>query len=181
MKSSLTQIERRFDLSSSHTGLIDGGFEMGANPCFKFCSNILSHTCHILVKMCVFLSDILGGGQATCCSSPWLVILGPSYTDPGLLLWAASSWLWGPLALVWYTSSWDGKCEEKHIYIIFKLLKWLKFHSDTPGFCSYKYDTVVQDSQNNSVSIAACEDPKTQTESFVEDNKGKTAHGTWTV
>ncbi|MBN3311731.1 SO1C1 protein, partial [Atractosteus spatula] len=29
MKSSITQIERRFDLSSSHIGLIDGSFEMG--------------------------------------------------------------------------------------------------------------------------------------------------------
>ncbi|KAK7896330.1 hypothetical protein WMY93_021655 [Mugilogobius chulae] len=29
MKSSITQIERRFDLSSSHVGLIDGSFEMG--------------------------------------------------------------------------------------------------------------------------------------------------------
>ncbi|KAG8005717.1 Solute carrier organic anion transporter family member 1C1 [Nibea albiflora] len=29
MKSSITQIERRFDLSSLHIGLIDGGFEMG--------------------------------------------------------------------------------------------------------------------------------------------------------
>ncbi|KAJ0015574.1 hypothetical protein NQD34_009194 [Periophthalmus magnuspinnatus] len=29
MKSSITQIERRFDLSTSHVGLIDGSFEMG--------------------------------------------------------------------------------------------------------------------------------------------------------
>uniref|UniRef100_A0A3B3VSK7 Solute carrier organic anion transporter family member n=1 Tax=Poecilia latipinna TaxID=48699 RepID=A0A3B3VSK7_9TELE len=29
MKSSVTQIERRFDLSSTHVGLIDGSFEMG--------------------------------------------------------------------------------------------------------------------------------------------------------
>lgn len=29
MKSSITQIERRFDLSSTHIGLIDGSFEMG--------------------------------------------------------------------------------------------------------------------------------------------------------
>ncbi|XP_061663389.1 solute carrier organic anion transporter family member 1C1-like isoform X2 [Syngnathoides biaculeatus] len=29
MKSSITQLERRFDLSSSHIGLIDGSFEMG--------------------------------------------------------------------------------------------------------------------------------------------------------
>uniref|UniRef100_A0A3Q2DN97 Solute carrier organic anion transporter family, member 1E1 n=1 Tax=Cyprinodon variegatus TaxID=28743 RepID=A0A3Q2DN97_CYPVA len=29
MKSSITQIERRFDLSSTHVGLIDGSFEMG--------------------------------------------------------------------------------------------------------------------------------------------------------
>lgn len=33
MKSSITQIERRFDLSSTHIGLIDGSFEMG-----KICS-----------------------------------------------------------------------------------------------------------------------------------------------
>lgn len=30
MKSSITQIERRFDLSSTHIGLIDGSFEMGS-------------------------------------------------------------------------------------------------------------------------------------------------------
>lgn len=29
MKSSITQIERRFDIASSVVGLIDGGFEMG--------------------------------------------------------------------------------------------------------------------------------------------------------
>lgn len=29
MKSSITQIERRFELSSSHVGLVDGSFEMG--------------------------------------------------------------------------------------------------------------------------------------------------------
>lgn len=30
MKSSITQIERRFELSSSFAGLVDGGFEIGA-------------------------------------------------------------------------------------------------------------------------------------------------------
>lgn len=29
MKSSITQIERRFDLSSSTVGIVDGSFEMG--------------------------------------------------------------------------------------------------------------------------------------------------------
>ncbi|KAF3705004.1 Solute carrier organic anion transporter family member 1C1 [Channa argus] len=39
MKSSITQIERRFDLSSTHVGLIDGSFEMEFCPllfCFTF-------------------------------------------------------------------------------------------------------------------------------------------------
>ena len=35
MKGSITQIERRFDISSSTVGLIDGSFEMG-NFCFCF-------------------------------------------------------------------------------------------------------------------------------------------------
>lgn len=35
MKSSITQIERRFDISSSLAGLIDGGFEIG-NVYFYF-------------------------------------------------------------------------------------------------------------------------------------------------
>lgn len=47
---------------------------------------------------------------------------------------------------------------------------------NTIGFHSYKYDTVIQVFQNNSVNIAACMDPdipKIQIEPSVEDRKGK--------
>lgn len=37
MKSSITQIERRFDIPSSLTGVIDGGFEMGIISRFAGC------------------------------------------------------------------------------------------------------------------------------------------------
>lgn len=36
MKSSITQIERRFDIPSSLIGVIDGSFEMGMCRCFSF-------------------------------------------------------------------------------------------------------------------------------------------------
>lgn len=51
---------------------------------------------------------------------------------------------------------------------------------DTTGFHSYKYDTVIQLFQNDSVNIAACVDPmktldapEIQIEPTAEDHKGR--------
>lgn len=55
------------------------------------------------------------------------------------------------------------------------------FYCGTACFHSYKYDTVIQGYQNDSVNIAACADPlktedvlEIQIEPSVEDNNGKT-------
>lgn len=54
-------------------------------------------------------------------------------------------------------------------------------HCGTAGLHSYKYDTIIQAFQNDSVNIAACVDPlktedapEIQIEPSVEDNTGKT-------
>uniref|UniRef100_A0A667ZKL2 Solute carrier organic anion transporter family member n=1 Tax=Myripristis murdjan TaxID=586833 RepID=A0A667ZKL2_9TELE len=99
MKSSITQIERRFDLSSSLTGLIDGGFEMG---------NLL------------FLAVVSHFGAK---------LHRPRLIAVGCFVMAVGSFLTG-----------------------------------LPHFFMgrYKYDTVIQGFQNESVSIAACLDPMVQ-------------------
>lgn len=101
MKSSITQIERHFDISSTHVGLIDGSFEMG---------NIYLLICVLMVSGKSSDSLLLSfGRQATCCFWLWSATLGPSCTDPGSFPGAVWSWLWGPSSPVWLTSSWDGK------------------------------------------------------------------------
>uniref|UniRef100_A0A3B1IHN0 Solute carrier organic anion transporter family member n=1 Tax=Astyanax mexicanus TaxID=7994 RepID=A0A3B1IHN0_ASTMX len=99
MKSSITQIERRFDLSSYLIGLIDGGFEMG-NLLF------LAVVSHFGAKL--HRPRLIGSG---C----FLMALGSAIT--GL----------------------------PHFFM-----------------GRYKYDTVIQGSLNESVSIVACKDPITQ-------------------
>ncbi|XP_069012755.1 solute carrier organic anion transporter family member 1C1-like [Embiotoca jacksoni] len=115
MKSSFTQIERRFDLSSTHIGLIDGSFEMG---------NLL------------FLAVVSHFGAKL--HRPRLIAMGCSLMAVGAFLTGLTHFFMG----------------------------------------RYKYDTVIQVFQNDSVSIAACVDPlKTldvpdiQIEPSVEDNK----------
>lgn len=49
MKSSITQIERRFDLSSTHIGLIDGSFEMGNDP-----QSLFNFSCSIEANIKLF-------------------------------------------------------------------------------------------------------------------------------
>lgn len=53
----------------------------------------------------------------------------------------------------------------------------LKFHCGAPVLHSYKYDTVIQAFQNDSVNIAACVEtqdvPEIQIEPSLEDSKGK--------
>ncbi|MEQ2260725.1 hypothetical protein XENORESO_003285 [Xenotaenia resolanae] len=116
MKSSITQIERRFDLSSSHIGLIDGSFEMG---------NLL------------FLAVVSHFGAQL--HRPRLIAAGCLLMALGALLTGLTHFFMG----------------------------------------LYKYDTVIQVFQNNSVNIPACVDPvktvdmpEIQIEPSVGDNKG---------
>lgn len=99
MKSSITQIERRFDLSSSLIGLIDGGFEMGSLL-------FLAVVSHFGAKL--HRPRLIGSG---C----FLMALGSAIT--GL----------------------------PHFFM-----------------GRYKYDTVIQSSMNETLSIVACKDPSTQ-------------------
>ncbi|KAM4523050.1 solute carrier organic anion transporter family member 1C1 isoform 2-T2 [Fundulus diaphanus] len=115
MKSSITQIERRFDLSSTHVGLIDGSFEMG---------NLL------------FLAMVSHFGAQL--HRPRLIAAGCLLMAVGTLLTGLTHFFMG----------------------------------------LYKYDTVIQAFQNNSVSIPACVDPlktvdmpEILIEPSVEDNK----------
>lgn len=111
MKSSITQIERRFDLSSTHVGLIDGSFEMG---------NLL------------FLAVVSHFGAKL--HRPRLIAGGCTLMAVGALLTGLTHFLMG----------------------------------------RYKYDTVVQLFQNDSVNVAACVDPlmqpEIQTEPPEDDN-----------
>ncbi|XP_040886035.1 solute carrier organic anion transporter family member 1C1-like [Toxotes jaculatrix] len=115
MKSSITQIERRFDLSSTHIGLIDGSFEMG---------NLL------------FLAVVSHFGAK---------LHRPRLIAVGCFLMAVGAFLTG------LTHFFMGR---------------------------YKFDTVIQVFQNDSVNIAACADPlktleipEIQIEPSLEDNK----------
>uniref|UniRef100_A0A665X7P0 Solute carrier organic anion transporter family member n=1 Tax=Echeneis naucrates TaxID=173247 RepID=A0A665X7P0_ECHNA len=92
MKSSITQIERRFDLSSTHIGLIDGSFEMG---------NLL------------FLAVVSHFGAKL--HRPRLIAMGCFLMGMGAFLTGLTHFFMG----------------------------------------SYKYDTVIQVFQNDSVNIAA--------------------------
>uniref|UniRef100_A0A4W6E1S9 Solute carrier organic anion transporter family member n=1 Tax=Lates calcarifer TaxID=8187 RepID=A0A4W6E1S9_LATCA len=114
MKSSITQIERRFDLSSTHIGLIDGSFEMG---------NLL------------FLAVVSHFGAK---------LHRPRLIAGGCFLMAVGAFLTG------LTHFFMGR---------------------------YKYDTVIQVFQNDSMNIAACVDPlktseapEIQIEPSLEDN-----------
>ncbi|XP_034719785.1 solute carrier organic anion transporter family member 1C1-like [Etheostoma cragini] len=114
MKSSITQIERRFDLSSMHIGLIDGSFEMG---------NLL------------FLAVVSHFGAK---------LHRPRFIAVGCFVMAVGSFLTG------LTHFFMGR---------------------------YKYNTIIEVFQNDSVNIAACADPlktevlEIQIEPSVEDNK----------
>ncbi|XP_054481055.1 solute carrier organic anion transporter family member 1C1-like [Anoplopoma fimbria] len=114
MKSSITQIERRFDLSSTHIGLIDGSFEMG---------NLL------------FLAVVSYFGAKL--HRPRLIAVGCFLMAVGAFLTGLTHFFMG----------------------------------------SYKYNTIIQVFQNDSVNIAACVDPlksevpEIQIEPSVEDNK----------
>nr|XP_046235642.1 solute carrier organic anion transporter family member 1C1-like [Scatophagus argus] len=115
MKSSITQIERRFDLSSTHVGLIDGSFEMG---------NLL------------FLAVVSHFGAKL--HRPRLIALGCFLMAVGACLTGLTHFVMG----------------------------------------RYKYNTVIQAFQNDSVKITACVDPlkiedvpEIQIEPTAEDNR----------
>ncbi|KAM9334622.1 uncharacterized protein ABDE67_021176 [Symphorus nematophorus] len=114
MKSCITQIERRFDLSSMHIGLIDGSFEMG---------NLL------------FLAVVSHFGAK---------LHRPRAIAVGCFLMAVGAFLTG------LTHFFMGR---------------------------YKYNTVAQVFQNDSVNVAACVDPlktdvpEIQIEPSVEDSR----------
>ncbi|XP_074554712.1 solute carrier organic anion transporter family member 1C1 [Halichoeres trimaculatus] len=113
MKSSITQIERRFDLSSTHIGLIDGSFEMG---------NLL------------FLAVVSHFGAK---------LHRPRLIAVGCFLMAVGAFLTG------LTHFFMGR---------------------------YKYDTIIQVFQNDSIRITACADPlerenEVEIKEAVEDNK----------
>ncbi|TNN43001.1 Solute carrier organic anion transporter family member 1C1 [Liparis tanakae] len=120
MKSSITQIERRFDLSSTHVGLIDGSFEMGT------------------VGNLLFLAVVSHFGAK---------LHRPRLIAVGCFLMAVGSFLTG------LTHFFMGR---------------------------YKYNTIIQVFQNESVNIAACVDPRKtevpeiQIEPSVENNESKT-------
>uniref|UniRef100_A0A8C3AXU6 Solute carrier organic anion transporter family member n=1 Tax=Cyclopterus lumpus TaxID=8103 RepID=A0A8C3AXU6_CYCLU len=125
MKSSITQIERRFDLSSTHVGLIDGSFEMG---------NLL------------FLAVVSHFGAKL--HRPRLIAVGCFVMAVGAFLTGLTHFFMG----------------------------------------RYKYNTIIQVFQNDSVNIAACVDPlkievlEIQIEPSVEDNKtceGESGSNMW--
>uniref|UniRef100_A0A673BMW1 Solute carrier organic anion transporter family member n=1 Tax=Sphaeramia orbicularis TaxID=375764 RepID=A0A673BMW1_9TELE len=101
LSNSITQIERRFDLSTTHVGLIDGSFEMG---------NLL------------FLAVVSHFGAKL--HRPRLIAVGCFLMSVGALLTGLTHFFMG----------------------------------------RYKYDTVIQLFQNDSMSIAACADPLKQPE-----------------
>lgn len=64
MKSSITQIERRFDLSSTRVGLIDGSFEMGtalpaqpSSPSVRLQNTSLSTLLSFSIPFCLSLTS----------------------------------------------------------------------------------------------------------------------------
>ncbi|XP_032445170.1 solute carrier organic anion transporter family member 1C1 isoform X3 [Xiphophorus hellerii] len=152
MKSSITQIERRFDLSSTRVGLIDGSFEMGtalpaqpSSPSVRLQNTSLSTLLSFSIPSCLSLTS--GNLLFLAVVSHFGAQLHrPRLIAAGCLLMAVGALLTGLT----------------HFFM---------------GF--YKYDTVIQVLQNSNVSIPACVDPlktvdmpEIQIEPSVEDSKG---------